>query len=283
MINNVKGLNVLKTSMLESDLLLLGAGKMGGALLNGWLGNGLDPKNINVVDPKPSEWLVSLANTGLNVNLPLSRSPGICIIAVKPQMVEEVLSKNFLYYKASTLFVSIVAGIKLEKLRELLGEKVAIARVMPNTPATIQKGVSCIIANEHVDENKMKLVEILFSAVGETIRLENETQMDAVTAISGSGPAYIFYLIEVLANTGIELGLDKKLSYRLALLTVSGAGVLAETSKESVNQLRSNVTSPNGTTEAALNVLMNSKKGLLPLMREAVKAARARSEKLGSQ
>ena len=268
--------------MSNYSLLLLGAGKMGGALLNGWLSTGLDPKNINVVDPNPSEWLMSHRKNGLNLNQPLLRNPDVCIIAVKPQMVEKALSANLLDHKTDTLFVSIVAGIKLGKLKELLGDNVAIARVMPNTPVAIQKGVSCIITNKHVDKNKMKLVEVLFSAVGHLIRLDNEKQIDAVTAISGSGPAYIFYLIEVLTSTGIELGLDKKLSYRLALLTVSGAGLLAERSEESAEKLRSNVTSPNGTTEAALNVLMDREAGLFPLMLEAVQAACSRSEKLGS-
>ena len=152
---------------------------------------------------------------------------------------------------------------------------------MPNTPATIAKGVSCLIPNKYIGEKQLKLVETLFAAIGHTIRLTDEKQMDAVTAISGSGPAYVFYLIEVLTQAGVQLGLDHGLANRLAVLTVSGSGMLAEDSGIAATELRKNVTSPNGTTEAALKVLMDSKTGLLPLMKETVFAACSRSRELG--
>ncbi len=255
---------------------------MGGALLNGWLSKGLDPKKITVVDPHPSEWLVSLKKNGLKLNTKSSIIPEVCVIAVKPQVLEELLSENNFEYDSDTLFISILAGIKLQKLNKLLLGNVAVARVMPNIPATIGKGVSCLVANKRISEVQIKLAETLFSVVGKTIRLTDEEQMDAVTAISGSGPAYVFYLIEALSKVGIEFGLDQGLANRLAVLTVSGAGLLAEDSKVDANELRANVTSPNGTTEAALNVLMDSQNGLLPLIRETVSAARARSKNLGS-
>jgi len=151
---------------------------------------------------------------------------------------------------------------------------------MPNTPVSIKKGVSCLIQNNNTSDEQMKLVETLFSVVGKTIWLNNENDMDAVTAISGSGPAFVFYLIEAMADAGINLGLDPKLAYRLAVLTVSGAGSLAETAKVPVNVLRENVTSPNGTTEAALNVLMEPNQGLSQIMRKAIFAASNRSKNL---
>ena len=267
--------------MFDNDLLLCGAGKMGGALLNGWLLNGLDIKKINVFEPNPSEWLKSLTNRGLKWNKRLRKKPGVCVIAVKPQMVGELFSRYNFDDNTDTLFVSIAAGIKLEIFEQFLNKSVAIIRVMPNTPATINRGVSCIIANKSSNEEQIRLVETLFAVVGHTIRLDNETQMDAVTAISGSGPAYVFYLIEAMANAGVELGLDSELARRLAILTVSGSGLLAEVSEVDVSELRSNVTSPNGTTEAALNVLMNSDRGLVSLMREAAFAACARSKEIG--
>ena len=255
---------------------------MGGALLNGWLSNGENPKNVTVFEPNPSEWLMSLTKFGLNLNTKLLKTPDVCIIAVKPQMIEELLSQDNFSGKISRLFVSIAAGTKIQTLNQLLKKETAIVRVMPNTPATIGKGVSCILPNEHASDDQIKLVESLFSVVGQTIRLSHEKEMDAVTAISGSGPAYVFYLIEALTNAGVEAGLKAELAYQLATLTVSGSGMLAEESEIKAHQLRANVTSPNGTTEAALKVLMDPKTGLLPLMSKTVLAASERSKDLGS-
>ena len=267
--------------MSGKGLLLCGAGKMGGALLNGWLSKGLDLKLINVVEPNPSKWLVSLAQKGLNLNEEIFDKPQVCVLAVKPNMIEGLLSQKRFEHLSNTLFVSVVAGIKINRLNNLLGSNAPVVRIMPNTPATIAKGVSCLLPNKYTCEKQLKLVEALFSAVGYTIRLTDEKQMDAVTAISGSGPAYVFYLIEVLTKAGIQLGLDHVLANRLAVLTVSGSGMLAEDSGIAASELRKNVTSPNGTTEAALKVLMDSKTGLLPLMKETVFAACSRSRELG--
>ena len=269
--------------MAGSSLLLCGAGKMGGALLNGWLSNGLELKQINVLEPNPSMWLVSLAKKGLKLNVEPSDTPEVCVMAVKPNMIEGLISQKSFENLSSTLFVSVVAGVKLKTLNKLLDSDAPVVRIMPNTPATIAKGVSCLIPNKHTSEQQLQLVETLFATVGQTIRLTDEKQMDAVTAISGSGPAYVFYLIEVLMKAGIELGLDNELASRLAVLTVSGSGMLAEDSTLVVSELRKNVTSPNGTTEAALKVLMDPKKGLLPLIQETVSAAYSRSRELGLQ
>ena len=254
---------------------------MGGALLSGWHTEGLNLEKISVIDPNPSEWLISLKNLGLKLNEDLFVEPEVCVIAVKPQMIESLLSQPRFLRTNNTLFVSIAAGIKIKKLNELLGDGSAIIRAMPNTPVSIKKGVSCLIQSNSTSDEQMKLVETLFSVVGKTIWLNNENDMDAVTAISGSGPAYVFYLIEAMAKAAIELGLDSELAHRLAVLTVSGAGSLAEDSKDLVDVLRKNVTSPNGTTEAALNVLMEPNHGLSQIMRKAIFAASARSKNLG--
>ena len=255
---------------------------MGGALLNGWLTNGLAPEKISVFEPKPSNWLKSLVKTGLDLNPTVLDPPAVCIIAVKPTMISELLSQNIFMNMSKALFVSIAAGVKLKHFKSALPSEAPIVRVMPNTPATIAKSISCLIANENVTEDQLQLIEDLFSTVGKTIRLRNENQMDVVTAISGSGPAYVFYLIEVLSTIGGEFGLSPDLANQLAVLTVSGSGALAEKSDLSAEQLRRNVTSPNGTTEAALELLMEPGTGLLPLMRGAVLAASERSKELGS-
>ena len=265
----------------DKGLLLCGVGKMGGALLSGWQTDGLDLKKVSVIEPNPSKWLISLENFGLKLNQSFFQEPEVCVIAVKPQMVESLLSQLSFLKTQNTFFVSIAAGIKIKKLNELLGEESAIIRVMPNTPVSIKKGVSCLIQNDATTDKQMKLVETLFSAVGKTIWLKNENDMDAVTAVSGSGPAYVFYLIEAMAKAAVDLGLDYKLAHRLAVLTVSGAGSLAEDSQVPVEELRKNVTSPNGTTEAALNVLMEPNHGLSQIIQKAIFAASARSKDLG--
>ena len=270
----------MKKLFSNKGLLLCGVGKMGGALLTGWHTEGLDLEKISVIEPNPSKWLISLKDLGLKLNEYITVEPEVCVIAVKPQMVERLLSQLSFSRTQNTLFVSIAAGIKIKKLNDLLGNRSAIIRAMPNTPVSIKKGVSCLIQNNNTSDEQMKLVETLFSVVGKTIWLNNENDMDAVTAISGSGPAYVFYLIEAMADAGIDLGLDPKLAYRLAALTVSGAGSLAETAKVPVNVLRENVTSPNGTTEAALNVLMEPNQGLSQIMRKAIFAASNRSKNL---
>ena len=278
---NKKRYYSLKKLFSDKGLLLCGVGKMGGALLSGWHTEGLDLKKISVIEPNPTKWLISMKNLGLRLNEDLLLEPEVCVIAVKPQMIESLLSQSSFPRTQNTLFVSIAAGVKIKKLNELMGAKLAIIRAMPNTPVSIKKGVSCLIHNNSTSHEQMKLVETLFSAVGKTIWLNNENDMDAVTAISGSGPAYVFYLIESMAKAAIDLGLDTKLAHRLAVLTVSGAGSLAEDSKVSVKVLRENVTSPNGTTQAALDVLMEPKHGLSQIMRKAIFAASTRSKNIG--
>ncbi len=258
-------------------LVLLGCGKMGGAMLAGWLENGLSPDAVHVIDPKPSDWLKT---TGVHVNVALPKAPAMTLLAVKPQMMGDALPA-VAALSGKTVFLSIAAGTTIATLRAALGPDAAIIRAMPNTPAAVGRGITALIGDTQVGAADLDLAEALLSAVGQVVRLEDEAQMDAVTAVSGSGPAYVFHLIECLAQAGEAEGLSPDLAMALAKATVGGAGVLAEEADETPSQLRVNVTSPNGTTQAALEVLMDEGSGLPPLMRRAVAAAANRSRELG--
>lgn len=261
----------------ENGLVLLGCGKMGSALLQGWLAQGLPPASVWVMDPKPSDWLRA---TGVHVNTDLPAKPAIALIAVKPQMMTEALPRLRSHGNGETLFVSIAAGTPIAALETLLGDRTPIVRAMPNTPAAVGRGITAIIGNARATEGALDLAAMLLRAVGQVVRLTSEDQMDAVTGLSGSGPAYIFHLIECLARAGAAQGLGPDLALQLAKATVAGAGVLAETADESPAQLRANVTSPNGTTQAGLAVLMDESSGLPPLIARTVAAATARSREL---
>ena len=259
-------------------LVLLGCGKMGGAMLQGWLAQGLDPASVWVIDPYPSEWLKSLP---VHLNTPLPENPAIALVAVKPQMMGDALPSMQSIGNSETVFLSIAAGVTIASFAEVLGENTPIIRAMPNTPAAIGQGITAFVGNSKVSDERLELAQTLLSAVGKTVRLESEDQMDAVTAVSGSGPAYVFHLIETLAAAGEAEGLPADLAMKLALTTVSGAGALAEAADETASQLRVNVTSPNGTTQAALEVLMNDTDGFPVLLHRAVSAAANRSRELG--
>ena len=261
----------------ERGLVLLGCGKMGGAMLAGWLAEGLSPDAVHVTDPAPSDWLLA---QGVRVNEDLPEAPAMTLLAVKPQMMGEALPE-VAALTGRTVFLSIAAGTTIATLEAALGEGAAVIRAMPNTPAAVGRGITAIIGNDAVSEGDLALAETLLSAVGQVVRLEREADMDAVTAVSGSGPAYVFHMIECLAAAGEAEGLSPELAMALARATVGGAGVLAEEADESPSQLRVNVTSPNGTTQAALEVLMDEAAGLPPLMKRAVAAAAKRSRELG--
>ncbi len=262
-------------------LVLLGCGKMGSAMLAGWLNRGLLLEAVTVLDPMPSEWLLGLEQDGLNLNTDLPDSPEICIIAVKPQMMGEALPRLCALGNGETVFLSIAAGTSITSFEAVLGNSSPIIRAMPNTPSAVGHGITAIFGNSNVSEESFGLSEALLSAVGETVRLESESLMDAVTAVSGSGPAYVFHLIETLAAAGEAEGLPSDLAKRLALVTVAGAGDLAENAEEDPTQLRMNVTSPGGTTAAALHVLMDEEGGFPSLLHKAVKAAADRGRELG--
>ena len=181
-----------------------------------------------------------------------------------------------------TLFVSVAAGVTIANYESILGAKTPIIRAMPNTPAAVAKGITAIIGNACADAAQLDQAEALLKAIGQVVRLEGEHQMDAVTGVSGSGPAYVFHMIEALAAAGEAQGLSSDMAMKLAKATVAGAGALAETADETPSQLRVNVTSPNGTTQAGLEVLMNEATGLPPLMVATVKAATERSKELSN-
>lgn len=260
-------------------LVLLGCGKMGSAMLAGWLAEGLSAASVWVVDPHPSDWVRGIA--GLHLNYDLPPEPAIALIAVKPQIMEAALPRLTPFGGGGTLFVSVAAGTPIRFYEDMLGSATPVIRAMPNTPAAIGKGVTALIGNRTASDRHFRQAEELLSAVGQTLRLADEAEMDAVTAVSGSGPAYVFHLIETLAAAGEAEGLPADLAMRLAKATVAGAGALAEASEESPAQLRVNVTSPNGTTQAGLDVLMHETQGLPELMRRTVAAAAARSRELG--
>ncbi len=269
----------MKTNDIQTrGLVLLGCGKMGSAMLAGWLDGGLPAQSVWVIDPNPSAWL---RGTGVHLNAVLPDRPAVVLVAVKPQMMGEALPTLAALGNGETLFLSVAAGTPIAAFEAALGETTPIVRAMPNTPAAIGRGITAIIGNTRTTPAQLDLAEDLLGAVGQVVRLDDEGQIDAVTAVSGSGPAYVFHLIETLATAGEAEGLAPDLAMTLAKATVAGAGALAETSPESPTQLRVNVTSPNGTTQAALEVLMNEVDGFPALLARAVKAAADRSRELG--
>ncbi|ETD86852.1 pyrroline-5-carboxylate reductase [Rhodobacter capsulatus] len=259
-------------------LVLLGCGKMGSALLSGWLRQGLSPTSVHVVEPFPGDWL---KGTGVALNGALPAAPAVVLVAVKPQMMAEALPGLQAMGGGETLFVTVAAGTTLAKYAAILGASTPVVRAMPNTPAAIGRGITAICGNATATPAHLDQAEGLLSAVGQVVRLEGEHQMDAVTAVSGSGPAYVFHLIEALAAAGEAEGLPADLAMKLAKATVGGAGQLAEDAAESPAQLRVNVTSPGGTTAAALAHLMDPETGFPGLLQRAVKAAADRGRELG--
>jgi pyrroline-5-carboxylate reductase len=259
----------------ERGLVLLGCGKMGSAMLRGWLAADLPPASVTVLDPAAADW----SGEGVAVNAAPPAHPAVVVLAVKPQMMEAALPQVAGLAGPDTLFLSIAAGLPLAWFEARLAAGTPVVRAMPNTPAAVGRGVTALIANAP-GEGALPLAEALCAAVGDTVRLEAESQMDAVTALSGGGPAYVFHLIEAMAAAGVAAGLPEDLAMTLARTTVCGSGELAWRSEESAETLRVNVTSPGGTTAEALKVLMDPENGLPPLMARAVAAAAARSRAL---
>ncbi|MGA0613790.1 pyrroline-5-carboxylate reductase [Paracoccus sp. KR1-242] len=257
-------------------LVLVGCGRMGGALLDGWLKNGLEPGAVYVVDPNPR---AELSGLGISINGELPKSPAVLVIAVKPQMMAGVLPQ-LAGYGADTLVLSVAAGVTIAAYEAAFPTS-PIVRAMPNTPAAIGQGISAIIGNDKASAADVALAEALLLAVGRVVRLDREDQIDAVTALSGSGPAYVFHLIEAMAAAGVAEGLSPDLSLALARATVAGAGALAVHADEDPAKLRENVTSPGGTTAAGLRELMDPETGLPPLMRRTIAAAAERGRELG--
>ena len=262
---------------ITGTIVRAGAGKMGGAMLTGWLAQGLDPKRVVVIEPSPSEEMGALAAKGIRLNPKQTIAADTLVIALKPQTFRETGGVLKALVGANTLAVSIMAGTTIASLQQVCGDMVV--RAMPNTPAAIGRGITVAVAAKSVSRAQRATADSLLRATGSVEWVDDETLMDAVTAVSGSGPAYIFLLAEELARAGIEAGLPAELATKLARETVAGSGELLCRSDLTAATLRQNVTSPGGTTAAALNVLMG-KDGLQQLMIRAIAAATARSKEL---
>jgi pyrroline-5-carboxylate reductase len=260
-------------------IVLAGAGKMGSAMLSGWLAQGLAAKNIVVIEPQPSDDIRALAAGGVRLNPPAKHIGEVAalVIALKPQAFREAGPGLRPYAAPSTLVVSIMAGMTVASIATVCGGRVV--RAMPNTPAAIGRGITVAVAAKDVVDAQREAADALLRATGSVEWVDDEGLMDAVTAVSGSGPAYIFLLAEELARAGVAAGLPEVLATKLARETVSGSGELLHRSELSAATLRQNVTSPGGTTAAALEVLMGAD-GLQSLMTRAVAAATRRSREL---
>ncbi|BAE49349.1 pyrroline-5-carboxylate reductase [Paramagnetospirillum magneticum] len=260
-----------------TKILLVGCGKMGSAMLAGWLERGVAPGDVVVVDPSSPD-LGAVGVVTSDAAIPSAFVPDVVIFAVKPQVMAEVVPPYARFDRS--VFLSIAAGKTIAFFRNHLGAKAVIVRAMPNTPAAVRRGITVCCAGEAVPAVARELCQSLLEAVGEVGWVDDEGLMDVVTAVSGSGPAYIFLLAEAMEAAGLAQGLPPALAERLARATVAGAGELLRLSAESAEQLRKNVTSPGGTTAAALSVLMAESHGIPSLMTEAVAAATRRGREL---
>ena len=268
---------------LGGTLALIGAGKMGGALLEGWLRQGIDPAQVVAFDPHPPPEMAAVLkdrNIRHNPDPNTLERLEVMLVAVKPQFMDEALAQAEPLAQHRPLVISVAAGKTIATFEQWCGKDAPVVRAMPNTPAAVGRGITAMVANAHVDARQRALALALLSAVGEVVTLDDEALLDAVTAVSGSGPAYVFYLTECLAAAGRAAGLDAALAVQLARATVAGAGELMRQSGLPAEVLRQNVTSPKGTTQAALEVLM-ADDGLKPLLEKAVAAAQRRSRELG--
>lgn len=264
------------------QVLLVGAGKMGLAMARSWLAAGLPPENLTLVDPAPAPETQRFAEAhavGLAAAPPAGARANVIVIAVKPQIIDSVLAGLRDAVGPETLVVSVAAGISLSRLAAGLGTG-RVVRTMPNTPAQIGKGITGAVAGPEVPPEGRAIASALMEATGGLVWFEAESDLDAVTAVSGSGPAYVFHLVEALAEAGRRQGLAPDIAMTLARKTVIGAAALMEADPAEARTLRENVTSPNGTTAAALAILMEDE-ALTGLMDRAVTAARRRSEELG--
>jgi pyrroline-5-carboxylate reductase len=262
----------------KDRIVVVGFGNMGQALVRGWLAQGRDVSTIVVVDPAATARAVA-RDLGVAAEDRVGLAD-VVVLAVKPHQLAEVLPRCAAAAAARAVFLSIAAGKTMAEIRNGLGVDAAIVRAMPNTPAAIGKGMTALVANAAVSPAQRALCGELLAAVGSIAWLDDERHLDAVTAVSGSGPAYVFLLIECLEQAGVELGLDGALAKQLALATVAGAGAYAAEAREELAELRRRVTSPNGTTQAALDVLM-AEPGMRELLLRATRAAAERSRELG--
>ncbi|WP_028304236.1 pyrroline-5-carboxylate reductase [Oceanospirillum maris] len=268
----------------SGNILVIGAGRMGGAIINGWLQQGIGDKTIYIVDPNAEGLKSFTAHQGVYAVADVSGIPAdiqfdYALLATKPQVIEQTLPTYKHLFNASTLLISVAAGTTSETLARLAEQPISIIRIMPNTPALIGRGVMVASPNAQVSDKQKQACEALFTPLGNFYWVDDEEQMHAVTAVSGSGPAYLFYFAEAMVAGAISTGLPKELAIQLALDTVTGASALLEQDNRAPAELRKEVTSPKGTTEAALNIMMNDD-ALPELMKKAMAAAAVRSEEL---
>ena len=267
---------------IKDTIVLCGAGKMGGAMLSGWLAQGLDARSVGVIEPHPSDEISALVTKGVRLN-PTPKQVGAVatlVVALKPQMFREAGPTLKQFAGSSTLVVSIMAGTTIASIEEVCGG--SVVRAMPNTPAAIGRGITVAVTAKNVSAGQRAVADALLRATGSVEWIDDENLMDAVTAVSGSGPAYIFLLAEELARAGVEAGLPPELATKLARETVAGSGELLHRSELPSATLRQNVTSPGGTTAAALEVLMGPD-GMQSLLTRAVAAATKRSKEVAKE
>lgn len=267
----------------SAPILLVGCGKMGDAMLKGWLSRGIDTNRVIVVEPGAAAAKAAGAR-GVRVvadigSLDNSFVPRVVVFAIKPQVMAAAIPAYRRFVGPQTAFLTIAAGKTLGFFAARLGDAASVMRAMPNTPAAIGRGISVLCANRHASADDRRVAEDLLGTVGAVAWVDDESLMDAVTAVSGSGPAYVFYLIECLAEAGVVAGLPARLAEQLARVTVEGAAALSHEDGAAPSTLRENVAAPGGTTEAALGVLMD-KDGLQKLINQAVAAAASRSREL---
>ena len=267
---------------MAAPLLLIGAGRMGSALLKGWIARGLGP--VLVIETNPSPELKRLAKRDVTLLESIDDAPKkfrACVIALKPQILKTEAARLRAIAESGTPMISIAAGSSIRLMSKAWGKTARVIRTMPNTPGSIGEGISALYAAPNATRADRKLAESLLAALGEIVWVKRETDIDTVTAVSGSGPAYVFLLVECLEEAARREGLPPSIAHRLARKTIIGAGALLKADDAPAEALRRNVTSPHGTTEAALNVLM-AKNGLAPLIKRAVSAARRRARELAT-
>ncbi|MEO9875476.1 MAG: pyrroline-5-carboxylate reductase [Anderseniella sp.] len=271
------------TPSLSGRLVLIGAGKMGTAMLQGWLDAGVAADQVVIFDPAPPpETMAVIAQHSISHNPALDSIDGIeaILVAIKPQMVDEVLPAVAVLAKDDPLVVSVVAGKTIAAFRQHFGDTTPIIRTIPNTPAAVGRGITAMAASDGVSAKQSELATVLLASLGEVVTVADEALIDACTAISGSGPAYIFYMTECMTAAAMKLGLPADIAEQLARATVAGAGELMRATGTPAGTLRENVTSPKGTTHAALQVLMADEDGMKQLMIRATAEAEKRSREL---
>ena len=270
---------------LSGKLALLGAGKMGGAMMEGWLKAGVLPSQLVIFDPAPPPEIQTLiSNHGISLNPKIAdlKNVEVILAAVKPQIMDVAIEGIIGLKSHNPLLLSIAAGKTIASFEKHFGNKAAVIRTIPNTPSAVGRGITAMAANGNVSAAQKTLASALLKSIGDVIEVENETQIDAATGLSGSGPAYVFYMTECLAKAGIAQGLAPDLAMKLARATIEGSGELMRSSGIDAKTLRKNVTSPNGTTYAGLQVLMADNNGLQDLMTKTVDAATKRSIELAN-